>query len=259
MKKLKDIAILLLILSGVFFLTMGGIFFMQTREAVVSSEAGAQPLIDEAQKTLTAINAPCPKLAKVDPPCGLITRLSIVANTMNATFGKLNTDLDKAGTVEDGATQTLYNVNRPCGTVGGTLAPCGTLADVNKLMNTGRGTLGQLEIAANHEDRNLTTLDNQENTLFTDFHATLGTADAGLTRFNFLMNDPSILQTEQNVAAISGTGAHMLFTFDQVETKATQNYLHPSPNPFKRTWQTVSPFMLPVAQIGAAVATLAAK
>lgn len=50
-----------------------------------------------------------------------------------------------------------------------------------------------------------------------------------------------------NAVAISGTGAHMLLTADQVETKATYTYLHPSPNPWIRTWNAAEPWM----QIGA--------
>jgi hypothetical protein len=45
----------------------------------------------------------------------------------------------------------------------------------------------------------------------------------------------------------------MLFTFDAVETKATHDYLHPSKNPFVRTWKVFQPFLLPAAQIGGAV------
>jgi len=52
-------------------------------------------------------------------------------------------------------------INRPCGDS----APCGTLADVAKTLNTFRGTAGQLEVAANHEDSRLTLLDAQEQQL----------------------------------------------------------------------------------------------
>jgi hypothetical protein len=96
-------------------------------------------------------------------------------------------------------TVTLDAVNRPCNTFtelptkaadeGARVSkPCGTLADVNRTLATVRGTFGQIEIAANHEDRNLGTLDTQEAQLYTDFHATtvnlnnlLGSPD--ITRF----------------------------------------------------------------------------
>jgi hypothetical protein len=88
----------------------------------------------------------------------------------NSTISQLNATVAEAN-------QTLVQINRPCG--GG--HPCGTLADLNKTMATIRGTVGQIEIAANHEDRNLTTLDRQESVLFADAHQTLGNGAETLT------------------------------------------------------------------------------
>ncbi|MDE2107205.1 MAG: hypothetical protein KGL39_58955 [Patescibacteria group bacterium] len=53
------------------------------------------------------------------------------------------------------------------------LLPCGTLADVAKTLNTIRGAFGQIEVAAIHENRNLTNLDAQEKQLFSDVHSSL--------------------------------------------------------------------------------------
>ncbi len=79
---------------------------------------------------------------------------------------------------------TLMTINRPCG--GG--KPCGTLADVAKTLGTLRGTAGQIEIAANHEDRRIGILDAQEDALFADTHRTLGSANAALVRFSTAMD-----------------------------------------------------------------------
>lgn len=65
----------------------------------------------------------------------------------------------------DGA---LATVNRPCSKG----AACGTLADVAKTLNTIRGTAGQVEIAAKHENAQLATLDRNEAQLFADLHVT---------------------------------------------------------------------------------------
>lgn len=65
----------------------------------------------------------------------------------------------------DGA---LATINRPCGNG----AACGTLADVAKTLNTLRGTAGQIEIAARHENTQLATLDRDEAQLFADLHVT---------------------------------------------------------------------------------------
>lgn len=60
------------------------------------------------------------------------------------------------------ATATLNKINADC--VPG--KPCGTLADVNQTLHTIRGTFGQVEVAAKHENAQLTTLDTQERDLF---------------------------------------------------------------------------------------------
>lgn len=66
----------------------------------------------------------------------------------------------------------LVTINRPCGDG----AACGTLADVAKTLNTMRGTAGQIEIAARHENAQLATLDRDEAQLFADIHATAASA-----------------------------------------------------------------------------------
>jgi hypothetical protein len=63
----------------------------------------------------------------------------------------------------------LTTVNAPCGN-GGT---CGTLADVAKALNTIRGTAGQVEIAADHENRQLGKIDAQEAQLYSDVHGAM--------------------------------------------------------------------------------------
>jgi hypothetical protein len=73
---------------------------------------------------------------------------------------------------------TLQAVNRPCSPVG---PPCGTLADLNRTLATARGTLGEVELAARHEDRNLGAIDGQERALFADLHGTLQAAQGAIT------------------------------------------------------------------------------
>lgn len=71
------------------------------------------------------------------------------------------------------ATKTFQAVNRNCD--GGKEA-CGTLADVNQTLHTIRGTFGQIEVAAKHENAQLTKLDSQEKTLFDDAHGVMSDA-----------------------------------------------------------------------------------
>jgi hypothetical protein len=64
---------------------------------------------------------------------------------------------------------TLDAINRPCGLQG---KPCGTLADLNRTFATVRGAVGTVETAGRHYDKQLSTLDKQEATLFQDIHGT---------------------------------------------------------------------------------------
>ncbi|MGP8269119.1 MAG: hypothetical protein ACLQLH_03550 [Terracidiphilus sp.] len=89
-------------------------------------------------------------------------------------------------------------------------APCGTLVDVNRTLATVRGTFGQIEIAARHEDRNLTTLDQQEVTLFNDFHSLAGQGTATVTDLDALLKDKAIHQSIDNFQSMTTSGASIL-------------------------------------------------
>ena len=79
---------------------------------------------------------------------------------------QLATMATKAETAEQSLTDTLTAINRPCGAG----RACGTLADLGKTLGTIRLTAGQLEIAANHEDKRIAVLDTQETELAEDAH-----------------------------------------------------------------------------------------
>ena len=101
-----------------------------------------------------------------------------------ALTAKAASTLDGINAASVNLNATLVEVNRPCG--GG--KPCGTLADVAKTLGTLRGTAGQIEIAANHEDERIGILDAQEDALFADAHGTLGSANMALLRFSTAMD-----------------------------------------------------------------------
>ena len=147
----------------------------------------------------------------------LTATLKTLQTTTNAVGKQATASLkvtDKVGTVLDGATTTLTGLNRPCNVhvdladEGSTLSPrvplpCGTLADVNRTLATVRGTFGRIEVAANHEDKNLTSLDAQEAQLYADTHASI-------TSFNSLLSSPDVTRflkssadTSTQVAAIA--------------------------------------------------------
>jgi len=70
----------------------------------------------------------------------------------------------------------LVTVNEPCRKG----AACGTLADVAKTLNTIRGTAGQIEIAAKHENAQLSTLDRQEAQIYAGVKRSLNGVDSEL-------------------------------------------------------------------------------
>jgi ABC-type transporter Mla subunit MlaD len=101
------------------------------------------------------------------------------------------------------------------------LHPCGTLADLAKTLNTVRGTFGEIRIAANHENRNLGTLDTQEAKLFEDFDGMATRGDTTLDTFNGLLANP-------NVTIMLANGAEFTTTAVALENKLAQCTLHPT-------------------------------
>jgi hypothetical protein len=124
--------------------------------------------------------------------------------------------LDNFAAVGSKLGNTVDRINAPCAP-----GPCGTIADVGKTLNTVRGTFGQIEIAANHEDRNLTTLDAQENQLYADFHGTATRMNTGLDTFDGLLANPNLALTMKNIGDMTSTAS-------QVEAKLARCTLHPT-------------------------------
>jgi hypothetical protein len=215
MQKIKDIAHIALLVCGCIFLLGATMLVLQTREVVATGATKIDKVVDNTNALVTAVNAPCPSSID-EKPCGVVTQLTTllqqfggVANSLNAASLNIN--------------RTMDTVNRPCGTkVSGLLAPDGTLCDFTKTMNTARLTMGQIEVAANHEDKNLTTLDAQETQIANDMHnlfaGALPVEDAAAdatTRLatlaqsvNDLINSPQVKQTltEAQAAVLAAAG-----------------------------------------------------
>ncbi len=99
------------------------------------------------------------------------------------------------------ASELLATMNRPCENG----KPCGTLADVARTLNTIRGTFGQIEVAARHENRQLSILDAQERQLFEDLHGTSVQARETLS---------SLSSTAQ---ALTGTASEAQHTIERAQ------------------------------------------
>jgi hypothetical protein len=84
---------------------------------------------------------------------------------------------------------TVQLLHQPC-----VPGPCGLLSDGAKTLNTARLTMGQIEIAANHEDKNLGTLDQQEATIYA------GTND-DVQALHALLASPDLLQNLDTTSA----------------------------------------------------------
>jgi hypothetical protein len=157
--------------------------------------------------------------ARIDTSLGNVDRqvaaVGPVVQRANPVLDNLASDEAKAG-------QSIDRVNAPCPAKDADkLHPCGTLADVAKTLNTFRLTTGQIEIAANHEDKNLSHLDQQEDQLFEDFHGTATRANTSLDLFNMLLANP-------NVAVMIDNGGEFTTTAVAVEKKLAQCTLHPT-------------------------------
>jgi len=147
---------------------------------------------------------------------------------------------DKFASVADQLVATLAAINAPC-------VPhkaCGTLADVNRTLATVRGTVGAVEVAARHEDKNLTALDAQELVLFNDVHNTMQLAQGTISKVDTTLDtvapmldastailhhiddrvsDQQIIQLVSHLNGMSTSGDKMLAEGQQKE----HELLHP--------------------------------
>ncbi len=138
-----------------------------------------------------------------------VATLGPAIKAVNPLLVNLKDDTAKLG-------RSIDLVNAPC-----VPGPCGTVADVGKTLNTVRGTFGQIETAANHENRNLSALDTQEATLFADFHGTATRTNTTLDTFNERLASPE-------VTVMLANGAKFTTTAVELEQKLAQCTLHPT-------------------------------
>ena len=129
-------------------------------------------------------------------PCGGANGCGLIAGGVQAESAATGAILS-ANRVLQQSSIALQLVNHPC-----VPGPCGLLADVAKTLNTVRGTFGQVEIAANHEDRNLDTLDSQELQLFQHTDAALSSTDALIANFNTTLTGPDATGLLHNANAL---------------------------------------------------------
>lgn len=187
MKTLKALALLTVPVVGAFLCLL----LFQTSAAVKSAADDERALAQSAANAVNDLDA-------------AISNVSVTTQAATRTLASANA--------------VLITVNRSCG--GG--HPCGTLADVAKTLNTVRGTFGEIEIAAHHEDANLTALDAQELQLFADTHATLTGASDLLASSDITGALSSIRSSSASIADASEQADAVLVDVRKEADKFTQ-------------------------------------
>lgn len=177
----------------------------------------------------------------------------------------------------DQLTATLQTINRPCNEkdAKGKLLKPGTLCQVGSVLNTARLTLGQVEIAAHHEDERIGAMDAQETEIAGDTHALLGKAGVALDTLDTTIRGvqpaearltaaiasletaeaginstlPQLQRTMTNLAALSAsaneTSQHLDATAGDVQ-QAVHSFTHPTWP--KKVWNAVTGVGIGVAK-----------
>jgi hypothetical protein len=124
----------------------------------------------------------------------------------------------------------------------GSVMPCGPLADWNQALGTMRGTFGEFESFGRHFNQNLPVYDAQELALFNDVHGSVTDMRGYLKSKAVADFQADMFSTVHSFAGIANDGQHMVSIGNQVETKLTYSYLHPSKNPWVRTGNALKPY-----------------
>lgn len=119
-----------------------------------------------------------------------------------------------------GINKAIDEVNRPCGEH----ESCGTIADVNRTLATIRGTAGQIEIAARHENQRLVTLDGQESQLANDTHQAITKLGSAADSIHDLAANQDLAGSFKSANKILTSGAAIAADTQQ----AVHGWLHPT-------------------------------
>lgn len=211
------------------------LLLFQASSALISVHKDESRIALAAESALDEINRKCGS----GQPCGAIALAEkTISHSSDLVIQsqKAIRDADQV-TLAESAMLPTWNA-RMTSTMDGvdaaTVAFAGTAHQATADLQTADSVIGSAQLLVGHLD------------------AVAASSNETVKHFDALLTDPSVVLTMGNVSRITATSEHMLVTADAVETKATQTYLHPSTNPLHRTWQYLSPFLLPAAQIGAA-------
>jgi hypothetical protein len=238
-----------------------GVFLMwalwPVHGAIKMNSAGSVAVLAKAGTALDTINAP-PHDDGHQIVYGTLSGISQTTKNIGILAAQGAEQVKQSGTLIQATTRNLDAVGTA---VTGTLGHLNTASD-------------QIAGVAHTADGSLATLSTHTQTAIDTANTTLGTLDAAVKLHSAALKTSEddfdkvlvgIPPIEDNVrtdtglfATTIGTTNHMLFTFDAVETKATHSYLHP-PHGAAAIWPTIRPFLLPITQVGGAVAIEVAK
>ena len=183
--KLLDLSKIAALVSLTVFLGLGSYFFWST----IQLENHLDSVAQHAGSTLTKVDSVVENAGKS------VDQVSKSLSVAQSDIGSVTNSLNK----------TFYLVSKPC-----VPAPCGTIADINRSLATFRGLAGTIEIAGNHWDKNLTTLDTQEASLFNDSHDVLtnlstetNTLNKTTTDLDAYFTSPDLLESTKNLNTIT--------------------------------------------------------
>jgi hypothetical protein len=164
-------------------------------------------IVTKAGKTLDSFSGVGPQIATTTKQVGdqASSTIAGVGETAQRVLSKTATTID--------------HINAPCPpNDSDKLHPCGLLADGAKTMNTLRHTIGQVEIAANHEDANLGKYDAQETQLYGDLHTTALHLDSSLDDLDDTLTTAHDLFANPNIPKMIDSGQLVMDNFGQMTT-----------------------------------------
>jgi len=184
----------------------GGLLPTMTATAADAGEQGTSTIASVGARLDASLGKLDAQVATVEPA---VQKLGPVLDGLKDDTAKLGSAIDA--------------VDRPCETrdASGKDMPCGFIADADRTLAPVRGAFGSIEVAGRHWDRNLTTLDTQEATLFANFNGTAIRLNTALETLNLQMANPDL-------ALMMHNGGEFTTTAVAVEKKLAQCTLRPT-------------------------------
>ena len=190
--------------SVVVFFGLGSYFLWTTTQAEKQLTAQASGVFVQAAATLTHVNTTVDQIG---------TAFAGAAQSVSQTEKDVATVTQPLNGVVAGLQTTVAKLSAEC-----VPGPCGTIENTNKLINTARLTVGQVEVAANNFDKNEAHFYQQEDTLFTD-------SDNAVKHFDDVLTSKDLADALHNGAVITNNLGQ---TTGDFQTKFHE-FLYPPP------------------------------